>query len=1762
MKTYRNLGRRVLAAALAALILINSETVVLAEEVRDAAAEAYQAYRQEKEYEKDRDAVLEQIIPEQREGTEPGTEEGDVPGSEESIPEEETSAEGTPGGEEHSVPEGGAAESGPVPEGSQTEGTGPETGIPVSLRLPDTKGFADETEEELEGLYGKPVEVNEYEKVYQVDEVNYITYLTSEANTYVAEDGEERETDLTLIPTDAETGEPCGIPSEEQVRDQALDIDYVTKDCENRIALPANATKEKGIRIQNGEHTLELFPEDGDYGNATIQDQALLYNQVQDQIDVQYTAQGTGLKEDIILNQWTGVHEFQYSFSKEGYQAEQSENQIFIRKEGEEDVLFVLSAPVMTDAEGEESRKLTLSLEEEEGTYYVVLDADEQWLAEETRAYPVKIDPTVTVPTGSLIEVTTSTVHGTYHGAGYGCVGYFTSEMTGVPGAPDIGRTRMYFAINYDFRKNIPSEAKIDSATFNLYQYIQYPQTTATFACYRLKNSWDPGSLTWDSSMNIGREPAGENSISGGKHGMHRFDIRESVNNWVQGISVNYGLVVMATRETDCGGAFYTPYSTGTAGQVDFTPDKRPSITIKWSVPDPVDMDYSIDDTTVSLRSMMQASRDGKLQLQGVFADGAAAPGSAVLYSLNDTSKNYNGAVAASYSYKYPDSSGFDSVFPEGTTKYKDKLGNWQTIYPFTDPEYNVLYYLNAAASKNGTTGKTAKSDEFTVYKVTQYDTLPKIAAYYGIPLAQIVHDNRVQDMLLVENNTLFIRNPQKNAQTPYNPPALTDEDKAAVDAALMGRGLHCEFGFEPVNLNTGNFYLNRTDVSIPDYTGDFAIERNYNSRGAGLNSVFGRGWSFEYGEQLSQAENGDLNYRRADGSILRFTKKGDGYQAPAGYGLTLERIKIKENRYDFGKGEEAYPVYEYRITDADRTVKTFDCFGTLTGVADERGNQTRLIYDAGQNLKQIRSASGRVYTITTDQEGRIAKIALPNGGVLRYGYDDKGDLVSFTDACGAVTRYEYDREHRMTAWYDGNGSCIITNEYDKTSRVIRQTDACGGVSTLQYGDGKTVAEDAAGNRTTYYYDENYRTVRIENPDGSARRMSYDGNNYLASETDELGHTTGYAYDEKGNVTKETRFDGKEILRTYDGEGHMTSETGYDGITTEYVYGSSGNLESVTRDGIRQAVLETDGQGRIRKSTDANGNTTSYTYDGADLTGITDPEGGRVSLSYNAHGQIASVTNPIGGVTTYSYDPEGRKARETTPDGVSTSYRYDHAGNVTAITDGNGYTVSFTYDAMGRRAGTDNGTGGHYSYTYDALGNQTAMTDAEGRTTAYTYDWRGNVLSETDAAGNRISYTYDALGNQTGETAPSGAELTSAYDYAWNQVAAVTDAAGETVSYTFRENGLPGEIRYPGGTSEDYQYDRFGRVTRYIDEAGLTTAYTYDDAGNILSEDAGGQVTRYEYDKNNRVILLTRPDGEEIHYEYDAAGNVTEVTDPEGHRTSYSYTKGGSLASVTDPLGRKTAFGYDKNGNLTEAVDAAGNKSSAEYGALGLKSLETDALGNVTAYRYNQMEQAVSVTDAAGGVTSYTYDSSGRLETVRDANGNTYTFSYDSNGNYSRITAPDGTAASYEYNELDQVVKESAPSGLVTEYEYDAKGQLTHIWDNEGMEAAYTYNEAGNILTETNALGETTEYSYDQYQRVIRRKEASGAETSYGYDAAGNLCAMTAPDGTVTSYTYDKNGNLLSKETGGRIWSYEYDAAGQLIKETDPEGGCRATFYE
>ena len=161
----------------------------------------------------------------------------------------------------------------------------------------------------------------------------------------------------------------------------------------------------------------------------------------------------------------------------------------------------------------------------------------------------------------------------------------------------------------------------------------------------------------------------------------------------------------------------------------------------------------------------------------------------------------------------------------------------------------------------NWKTGKEVTSDSFVIYEVKQFDTFPKIAKYYGVPLKNIMKDNQVMDALVVANNTIFIRNPQTNV--PYSPAPLTDQDKMRIDGALMGRGLHCEFGFEPVNLNTGNFYMDQSDATMNELNGEFSITRSYNSKGTDQHSMFGRGWSFNYDQSLSQMEDGSLLYMR-----------------------------------------------------------------------------------------------------------------------------------------------------------------------------------------------------------------------------------------------------------------------------------------------------------------------------------------------------------------------------------------------------------------------------------------------------------------------------------------------------------------------------------------------------------------------------------------------------------------------------------------------------------------------------------------------------------------------------------------------------------------------------------------------------------------------------------------------------------------------------------------------------------------------------------
>ena len=116
-------------------------------------------------------------------------------------------------------------------------------------------------------------------------------------------------------------------------------------------------------------------------------------------MDIRYTIGPESLKEDLVLKQADAVHAFTWRYAPSGLKARQEGADIVFEDAGGREA-YRLSAPYMTDAAGEVSHGLTLTLTDDGGEKnkeaYVRLEADAKWLAAEERAYPVVIDPVVT----------------------------------------------------------------------------------------------------------------------------------------------------------------------------------------------------------------------------------------------------------------------------------------------------------------------------------------------------------------------------------------------------------------------------------------------------------------------------------------------------------------------------------------------------------------------------------------------------------------------------------------------------------------------------------------------------------------------------------------------------------------------------------------------------------------------------------------------------------------------------------------------------------------------------------------------------------------------------------------------------------------------------------------------------------------------------------------------------------------------------------------------------------------------------------------------------------------------------------------------------------------------------------------------------------------------------------------------------------------------------------------------------------------------
>jgi RHS repeat-associated protein/uncharacterized repeat protein (TIGR01451 family) len=740
----------------------------------------------------------------------------------------------------------------------------------------------------------------------------------------------------------------------------------------------------------------------------------------------------------------------------------------------------------------------------------------------------------------------------------------------------------------------------------------------------------------------------------------------------------------------------------------------------------------------------------------------------------------------------------------------------------------------------------------------------------------------------------------------------------------------------------------------------------------------FGRSWSHNFEFTLTNPEDGKMIIQGPGGTARVFTRDLTGdWQAQAG---------------DFGTLTEQGG--RFLLQEKDGLAWSFDAAnGRLLYLEDPNGNRITCAYNGQGRLASLAHSNGQSFTLGYNAAGRISQLTDHAGRVTTYNYDGLGQTLLSVVAPGAVTTqytyrplitdskvsyaldtvtfpngthqyFSYDANGRLDEQWGDDNVGFLSFTYGDQDEILIQNAAGDTVRVDLGGNGQVLnVSDPLDRRSRFVYDDDANLTRLARPDDASYQMTYDSNGNPTRIQDPAGESIDMAA-----TTDLSRLDWlndpKDRLTdfTYDAAGNLTAITYPDGSQESFTYDIFGNLTGYTNRRGQMISLSFNSLGQITRKAYPGGRTIDYTYDAVGrLLTADDSQTGQISMQYDPRGFLARIDYPGGRWFIFEYNNYGQRTRRSGHDGFVLNYHYDTAGRLFRMSDGSGAEfIRYTYDSAGRLAREDKGNGTYTTYAYDAAGQLLSLVNyaPDGAVQSrfdYTYDLNGNRTSMTTLDG-RTDYSYDTLGQLTGVTYPDGRQVTYAYDAAGNRTVVTDD--GVVTSYA---------------TNSLNQYTQVGG-----------TSYTYDLDGNMTSETDASGTTTYQYDAENRLVSVTKPDGEYWQYTYDALGNRIEVN----HNSATTYY-------VYDPTRIvHVAAEYNSSGTLDARF---------VYGQGLLERLESDA--SPAYYSFDGTGSTRQLTDAYGAIANeYDTDPFGRTLWANETMPNPYRFvgrfgvSDDSNG--------------------------------------------------------------------------------------------------------------------------------------------------------------------
>ncbi len=346
-----------------------------------------------------------------------------------------------------------------------------------------------------------------------------------------------------------------------------------------------------------------------------------------------------------------------------------------------------------------------------------------------------------------------------------------------------------------------------------------------------------------------------------------------------------------------------------------------------------------------------------------------------------------------------------------------------------------------------------------------------------------------------------------------------------------------------------------------------------------------------------------------------------------------------------------------------------------------------------------------------------------------------------------------------------------------------------------------------------------------------------------------------------------------------------------------------------------------------------------------------------------------------------------------------------------------------------------------------------------------------------------------------------------------------------------------------------FQYDRFGRPRRVLPPDGSIEETTYALEANgqpiTRTSTAGGGQRKLQVDELGRPVsdahLGFGGDWVTVMTEYDALGRV--------RRASRPYRP-------TEPIAWET-YTYDGLDRLTEQRHPEQTRVAHEYattanGTLTSTRDEEDRLSHQLTDALGRLVESQEPLGAATLVTRFEHGAFGQRTAVRDPQGKRLEMTYDRVGRMEVVSDPNAGVGLRRFNGFGEVKWEAntaswKSAGFVTTYARDELGRLKELSSTRAgtlhEKTVFEWDSAANgpfklasaTRTPADATREVrTDYAYDTLGRpesTTRTIHGLPYITRQTYDAYGRPATLSYPgtqDGRsfTLEYTYTADGGL------------------------------------